>query len=215
MADTDKKPFQKESRISWDEFFMQIACTATERVACIYVKVAAVFVDDLHRTIAIGYNGPTRGDIHCDEVGCVKVHGDPISGEIKRCNGIHAEINAIVNSGNTNQLRDSTLYITVFPCYDCMKALNNLGVKRIVYLNDYLRIPEGSDGKPTIAEPEARELAMKRGIICEQFYLDKDSRINDYVNKKVDSKSTENSRIKDEIDDTSKKDKKVLKIKRS
>lgn len=193
MADTNKIPFQKESRISWDEFFMQIACIATERIACIYVKAAAVFVDDLHRTISIGYNGPTRGDIHCNEVGCVKVHGDPISGEIKRCNGIHAEINAIINSGDTNQLRGSTLYITVFPCYDCMKALNNLGVKKIIYLNEYLRILDGSNGKPTTTEPESRELAIKRGIICEQFRPDKDSIINNYVNKKIDDKPLVNN----------------------
>ena len=175
--------FKKESRISWDEFYMQIACTATERIACIYHKVAAVFVDDLNRTIAIGYNGPTRGDIHCNEVGCVKVHGDPITGEIKRCNGIHAEINAIINSGDVNQLRGSTLYITLFPCYDCMKALNNLGIKKIIYLNEYLRVADGSDGTAEIAEPEARELAIKRGIICEQFRPDKDSKINSYINK--------------------------------
>lgn len=197
MAENIKKPFQKESRISWDEFFMQIACIATERIACIYVKAAAVFVDDLHRTISIGYNGPTRGDIHCNEVGCVKVHGDPITGEIKRCNGIHAEINAIINSGDTNQLRGSTLYITVFPCYDCMKALNNLGVKKIIYLNEYLRILDGSNGKPTTTEPESRELAIKRGIICEQFRPEKDSIINNYVNKKIEDKPAEKNKVDD------------------
>ncbi|MFA6492576.1 MAG: deaminase [Patescibacteria group bacterium] len=168
----DKKPpkkFKKRPRISWDEFFMDIAVTATNRISCIYVKAVAIFVDDLHRIISIGYNGPTRGDVHCNEVGCLKVHGDPITGKIKRCNGIHAEINAIINSGDVNQLRGSTLYITVFPCYDCMKALNNLGVKKIIYLNDYLRILDGSDGKATTAEPESRELAEKRGIIIEKF----------------------------------------------
>jgi deoxycytidylate deaminase len=50
-----------------------------------------------------------------------------------------------------------------------MKALNNLGIKRIVYLDDYLRVLDGSDGTKKKAEPEARELAIKRGIICEQF----------------------------------------------
>lgn len=174
---------QKKPRISWDEFFMQIAVVASQRTACIYYKVAAVFVDDLHRTIAIGYNGPGRGDTHCDEVGCPKVHGDAITGEIKRCNAVHAEINAIINSGDTNQLRGSTLYTTVFPCYDCMKAMNNLGVKKIIYLNDYLRVADGSDGKAVIAEPEARELAIKRGIIIEQFHPDKGSKLNEYIKK--------------------------------
>ncbi|MGA2667048.1 MAG: dCMP deaminase family protein [Patescibacteria group bacterium] len=164
-----KNNFIKGSRTSWDEFFMKIALTATERVACLFHKVASVFVDENHKIISIGYNGPSVGDYHCNEVGCAKVHGDPITGEIKRCRGVHSEMNAIINAGDTSKLKGATLYITVFPCYDCMKALNNLGIKRIVYLDDYLRVLDGSDGTKKKAEPEARELAIKRGIICEQF----------------------------------------------
>lgn len=170
--------FKKSSRISWDEFLMGIAIAASKRTACLHHKVAAVFTDDAHRVISVGYNGPTRGDYHCNEVGCAKINGDPITGEIKRCRGIHAEINAIINSGDTNQLKGSTLYATIFPCYDCMKALSNLGVKKIIYLEDYLRVIEGLDGKTKTAEPEARELAIKKGIICEQFRPEKESVIN-------------------------------------
>ena len=163
------KKFTKTSRISWDQFFMQVALSATERVACRFHKIAAVFVDENHRIISIGYNGPSIGDYHCIEVGCAKIHGDPITGELKRCRGAHSEINAIINAGDTSKLKGATLYITVFPCYDCMKALNNLGVKKIIYLENYLHIVPGSDGTKKNPEPEARELAIKRGIICEQF----------------------------------------------
>jgi len=166
------KKFTKTSRVSWDEFFMGVAMEATKRVACRFHKVASVFVDNDHKIISIGYNGPSIGDYHCNEVGCAKIHGDPVTGEIKRCRGAHSEINAIINSGDTSKLKNATLYITVFPCYDCMKALNNLGVKKIIYLEDYLRVVEGSGGKEKKAEQEARELAVKRGIICEQFRLE-------------------------------------------
>lgn len=169
MANKEEKTFQKEERISWDEFFMSVAFTISKRTACMFHKVGSVFVDEDHRVISMGYNGPSRGDVHCVEAGCAKVHGDPVTGEIRRCRGCHSEVNAIINSGDTNRLKNSTLYITLFPCYDCMKALNNVGVSRIVYADEYLRIIDGSDGSKKVAEPEARDLANKRGIALEKF----------------------------------------------
>lgn len=168
-AEEKRKTFSRRSRLSSDEYFMSMAAAAAERTACIFHQIGSVFVDENKRVISVGYNGPTAGDTHCIEEGCAKVHGDPETGELKRCRGAHSEINAIINSGETNQLRDSTLFITVFPCYDCMKALNNLGIKKIVYLDEYLRVMEGSDGTEKAPEPEARVLANKRGIALEKF----------------------------------------------
>lgn len=165
----ETKKFRKRSRLSWDEFFMEIAQSAAKRTACLFHHVASVFVDENHRIISMGYNGPSKNDFHCNEVGCAKVHGDPITGKLKRCRGVHSEINAIINAGDVSKLKNSTLYITVFPCYDCMKAINNVGVKRIVYKEDYLRIIEGTNGKKKEPEHEAHELAEKRGIILEKF----------------------------------------------
>lgn len=165
----EKQKFEGKERMSWDEFFMQMAYTVSERTACVFHRAGSVFVDQNHRIISLGYNGPSTGDYNCNEVGCAKVHGDPVTGEIRRCRGVHGEINAIINSGDTRRLRDSTLYITLFPCYDCMKALNNVGVRRIVYGEEYLRILDGSNGQKKQAEPESRELAQKRGIILEKY----------------------------------------------
>lgn len=165
-----KPSFEPQERVSWDDFFMEIALAASKRTACIFHKVASVFVDLNHKIVSIGYNGPSTGDRHCNEVGCAKVHGDPVTGELKRCRGAHSEVNGIINSGDTTRLKGSTLYITTFPCYDCMKILNNVGVKRIVYYKEYLRILDGSDGTKRVAEMEAWELAGRRNIKLEKFH---------------------------------------------
>lgn len=164
-----KDHFVKEERLPWDDFFMEVALSTAKRTACIFHKVASVFVDTNNRIISLGYNGPSKGDFHCNEVGCAKVHGDPVTGECKRCRGAHSEINGIINAGDSKRLRGSTLYITLFPCYDCMKALNNVGIARIVYFAEYERILDGSDGTKKVSEPEAFELAKKRGILLEKF----------------------------------------------
>jgi len=171
----EKSEFKPWKRLSWDEFFMRIAITATGRVSCNYHHIASVYVDPDHRIISIGYNGPSVGDYDGNEFGCAKVHGDPRTGEIRRCRGVHSEVNGVINAFDTSRLKGSTLYITQFPCYDCMKVLNNVGVKRIVYLHEYLRVKDGSDGNDRMAEPEAVELAHHRGIILEQFRFPKDA----------------------------------------
>ena len=169
MKQNNLKKFTKVERIGWDDLFMKMALTISERTACLFHKVGSVFVDNRNRIISLGYNGPVSGDYNCNEVGCAKVHGDPITGEIRRCRGLHSEINGILNSGDPSRLRGSTLYITLFPCYDCMKAIVNAGITRIVYYDEYLRILDGSDGKKSVAEPEARELAGKKGIKVEKY----------------------------------------------
>jgi dCMP deaminase len=172
---TDHKK-SKKARLSWDDFFMQMAILASKRTACKFVEAGAVYVDENHRVISMGYNGPTEGDVHCIEKGCAKVDGDPATGKLKRCRGAHAEINGIINAASTRRLRGATLYSATFPCYDCMKALNNAGIKEIVYYKLYKRIQTG--GEKFEEENEAWELAEKRGIIIRQ-YTPVDSRLEE------------------------------------
>lgn len=157
----------KTSRLSWDETFMNLAILASKRTACKFVEAGAVYVDGNHRVISLGYNGPTEGDYHCIDVGCAKVDGDPQTGELKRCRGAHAEVNGIINAQDPSRLRGATLYSVTFPCYDCMKSLNNAGIKEIVYCQEYKRIKKG--GKGTEKENEARELADQRGIKIKKY----------------------------------------------
>ena len=157
----------KQNRLSWDELFMNMAILAAKRTACRYVQAGAVYVDKNHRVVSIGYNGPSEGDYHCIDVGCAKVDGDPQTKELKRCRGAHAEVNGMINATDTTRLRDATLYSATFPCYDCMKSLNNAGIKEIVYYEEYIRIKKGGHG--TEKENEARELADKRGIKIRKY----------------------------------------------
>lgn len=165
---TKRKKVAKLPRANYDDTFMMMAMVMSKRTACRQNAIASVFVDEGHRIVATGYNGPTRGDLHCNEVGCAKVDGDPKTGELHRCRGAHSEINAIMNAGNVKRLENSTLYITGSPCYDCMKALNNVGVKRIVYYQAYTRIKDGNKGFES-ENWEVVDLCKRRGIKLEKF----------------------------------------------
>jgi dCMP deaminase len=189
---------ESKKRPSWDDLFMSMVDQAVERSACIHHPTGSIFVDNDNHIIGFGYSGPSAGDFNCSEARyCLKVDGDPLTGEIKRCNGAHAEMNAIANSGNTQRLKNSTLYCTIYPCYDCMKMLNNIGVRRIVYKKEYRRIIDGGHGKEE-REKEAVELAAKRGIIIEKYDMLDEHKIkkakesieesNNHIKTKNDSK---------------------------
>jgi dCMP deaminase len=157
----------KTKRTTWDETFMSLAKLISKRAACKFHEAGVVFVDENHRIISLGYNGPTEGDFHCLEVGCAKVDGDPETKKLKRCRGAHAEINGIMNAQDPRRLRGATAYTLLFPCYDCMKAFNNAGIKEIVYAVEYKRIQTGGEKKEE--ENEAWELAKRRGIAIRKF----------------------------------------------
>lgn len=160
-----KKP--KTKRLAWDEMFMNLAVIASKRTACKFHETAAVIVDKNHRILSIGYNGPTANDAHCLDVGCAKVDGDPKTGKLKRCRGAHAEVNAIINASDNTRLRGATIYSVLTPCYDCMKALNNAGLKEMVYMKNYHRIMTG--GEKVEDEDESEELAAIAGIAVRQY----------------------------------------------
>lgn len=157
----------KKKRITWDETFMNLAIMVSKRSSCKFHETGSVFVDKNKRIVSMGYNGSTEGDLHCVEAGCAKVDGDPKTGKLKRCRGAHAEVNGIINAQDGARLRGATLYSVLFPCYDCMKALNNAGIKEIVYLNSYERIQTG--GEKVEEENESLELAENRGIKIRKY----------------------------------------------
>lgn len=157
----------KTRRFSWDETFMNLALLVAKRAACKFHETGVVFVDNNHRIISMGYNGPTEGDYHCLDIGCAKVDGNPITRKLERCRGAHAEMNGIVNAQDTRRLRGATMYATLLPCYDCMKILNNAGIVEIVYYEEYKRIKEG--GKEEEKENEIWDLAEKKGIKIRRY----------------------------------------------
>lgn len=124
--------------LSWQEVFVETLKVWARKSKCIHYQIAALFVRG-KRIIQIGYNGPSVGDEHCNEVGCAKeINEKMLPPGSKLCRGAHAEMNGIVNAAlNGTSLEDCEVYGIFSPCYECAKHLNNLKIKAFYYLRRY------------------------------------------------------------------------------
>ena len=126
-------------RLSWDEYFMQIAEIVKTRSTCLRRSVGAVIVQD-RRIVATGYNGAPKGIAHCAERGgCLRQKLNVPSGQRHElCMALHAEQNAIIQAATSGQSIDgATIYVTHQPCVICAKMIINAGIKRIVVKEGY------------------------------------------------------------------------------
>lgn len=121
----------QKSNISWDEYFMGIALLSSCRSKDPNTKVGACIVDNNHKVVSIGYNGMPRG---CDEDELSWNKGEGL--DSKYLYVCHAEFNAILNSRDGTALNGCTLYVTLFPCNECAKAIIQTGIKEIVYIDN-------------------------------------------------------------------------------
>ena len=129
----------EDTRISWDEYFMEMAKLAAKRSTCLRRQVGAVIVQDKH-VIATGYNGAPKGIPHCAELGgCYREQNNIPSGERHElCRALHAEQNAIIQAATYSQgIEGATMYITHQPCVICAKMIINAGIERIVVNEGY------------------------------------------------------------------------------
>lgn len=116
--------------ISWDEYFMGIALLSAQRSKDNNTQVGACIVSEDNKILSVGYNGMPTG---CDD------DKMPWERTGERLNTkypfvCHAELNAILNS--TGSLKGGKLYVSLFPCNECAKAIIQSGIKEIVYLSD-------------------------------------------------------------------------------
>lgn len=129
-----------KNRPSWDEYFMELARLAATRSTCLSRQVGAVIVKEKH-VVSTGYNGPASGVEHCSEKGgCLRrAKKDYKSGAyLELCPASHAEQNAISFAARHGvSTNDATIYVTTFPCKDCMNSIINSGIKKIVFDGDY------------------------------------------------------------------------------
>ena len=115
--------------ISWDVYFMGIALLAARRSKDPNTQVGACIVSDSNIIISTGYNGMPKG---CsDDEFPWEREGE----QTKSPDVVHAELNAILNA-NGRDLRGSRLYVALFPCNECAKAIIQSGVKEVLYLSD-------------------------------------------------------------------------------
>ncbi|MDI6799574.1 MAG: cytidine/deoxycytidylate deaminase family protein [Actinomycetota bacterium] len=129
---------KRDSRPSWDEYFMRIAEEVRTRSTCLRRQVGAVIVKD-KRILTTGYNGAPSRIAHCLETGCLREERKVSSGERHElCRGLHAEQNAIIQAAlYGTEILGGVLYTTHQPCILCTKMLINAGIKEIVYKENY------------------------------------------------------------------------------
>lgn len=128
-----------DKRLSWDEYFMQIADIVKTRSTCIRRQVGSVIVKD-NRIITTGYNGAPSGLKHCTEIGgCYREKMEIPSGQRHElCRALHAEQNAIIQAAKLGASTEgAVIYVTLQPCIICAKMLINSGIKKIVYKGSY------------------------------------------------------------------------------
>ena len=122
---------KREDYLSWEEYFMGLAILSAERSKDPNSQVGACIVDHNNKIISVGYNGAPIGfnddkDMKWDR------EGDFL--DTKYAYVCHSELNAILNS--KAPVSGCKIYVTLFPCNECAKAIIQSGIKEIVYLCD-------------------------------------------------------------------------------
>ena len=121
----------RSDNISWDEYFMGIASLSALRSKDPSTQVGACVVDQDHKVVSIGYNGMPR---RIEDKVLPWGHGEGL--ESKYLYVCHAEFNAILNTRNGSALNGCSIYVTLFPCNECAKAIIQVGIREVVYLSD-------------------------------------------------------------------------------
>ena len=116
-------------KTNWQNIYMNIAYEISTASKAQRKKVGAIIVKD-NRIISYGYNGTPYGfDNVCEHNGITKK-------EV-----LHAESNAITKCAMSNEsTKDSILYTTMSPCYECAKLIIQSGIKSVYYKEQYTDI---------------------------------------------------------------------------
>ena len=147
---------KRQDYISWDEYFMGIALLSAQRSKDSNTQVGACIVTNDNKILSLGYNGMPIG---CDDdVMPWARQGAPL--ETKYMYVCHAELNAILNCP-IGSMHGAKLYVTLFPCNECAKAIIQSGIKEIVYMSD-----KYADSDATLASKKMFEMT---GVSCRQY----------------------------------------------
>ena len=118
---------KRQNYISWDEYFMGIAKLAGMRSKDPNSQVGACIVSQDNKILSIGYNGFPIG---CsDEQFPWAREGDAL--DTKYLYVVHSELNAILNYRGS--LDGAKLYVSLFPCNECAKAIIQCGIGEVIY----------------------------------------------------------------------------------
>lgn len=117
--------------ISWDEYFMSVAKLSAFRSKDPNTQVGACIVNEDNKIVGVGYNGLPWG---CEDTEFPWQVREGELHETKYPYVVHAELNAILNS--TTSLKGCRIYVSLFPCHECVKAIIQSGIREIVFEDD-------------------------------------------------------------------------------
>ena len=151
---------KRRDYISWDDYFMGVALLAAERSKDPNTQVGACIVDGQNRILSTGYNGFPLGCSDDD----FPWSRDGEETETKYPYVVHAELNAILNSRGKS-LAGSKLYVALFPCNECAKAIIQSGVKELYYLSDkYADTPTTKASKRMLDAAGVKYTQLRTGV---------------------------------------------------
>ena len=157
---------KREDYISWDEYFMGIAMLAARRSKDPNTQVGACIVSQDNIILSTGYNGMPKG---CsDDEYPWEREGE----QTKYPYVVHAELNAILNAHGRN-LQGSRLFVALFPCNECAKAIIQSGVKEVLYLSDKYC--------DTMLNLASKRMLQAAGVRFTQLHFDRKEILLDFV----------------------------------
>ena len=124
--------YQREDYINWDEYFMGVAFLSAKRSKDPNTQVGACIVSQDNKILSMGYNGFPNG-CSDEDFPWNRESADPYDN--KYFYTTHSELNAILNYRG-GSLEGSKLYVTLFPCNECAKALIQSGIRTVIYAED-------------------------------------------------------------------------------
>lgn len=120
---------KRNDYISWDEYFMGIALLSGMRSKDPSTQVGCCIVSQDNKILSMGYNGLPRG-CSDDEFPWRRESDSPLDN--KYLYTTHSELNAILNYRG-GSLEGAKLYVSLFPCNECAKAIIQSGIKEVIY----------------------------------------------------------------------------------
>ena len=137
--ETAMKEKKRDNYISWDQYFMGVAALSAMRSKDPNTQVGACIVSQDNKILSMGYNGFPVG---CSDDDFPWSRDGEGYEDNKYYYSTHSELNAILNYRG-GSLEGCKIYVTLFPCNECAKAIIQCGIKEIVYGEDKYA---GTDG---------------------------------------------------------------------
>lgn len=122
---------KREDYISWDEYFMGVAKLSGMRSKDPNTQVGACIVSSDNKILSMGYNGFPIGCSDDEFSWSREAEGL----DSKYLYSTHSELNAILNYRG-GSLDGAILYVSLFPCNECAKAIIQAGIREVVYDSD-------------------------------------------------------------------------------